>query len=157
METVLQQDWKKSIYDAQPISLIMIDIDFFKLFNDAYGHPEGDICLRKVAQEIKKPLTRTTDLAARYGGEEFVVVLPNTGKHRAMFIAESICMQVNNLKIVHEDSKVNKYITISLGVATTIPTIKSHLDELISQADKALYFAKKNGRNCVRYSSYDTA
>ena len=156
-ETVLQQDWKKSIYDAQPISLIMIDIDFFKLFNDAYGHPEGDICLRKVAQEIKKPLTRTTDLAARYGGEEFVVVLPNTGKHRAMFIAESIRMQVNNLKIVNEDSKVDKYITISLGVATTIPTIKSHLDELISQADKALYFAKKNGRNCVRHSSYDTA
>ncbi|MGD1713655.1 GGDEF domain-containing response regulator [Dapis sp. BLCC M172] len=156
-ETVLERDWKKSIRESQPISLIMMDIDFFKLFNDTYGHPKGDICLKKVAQVIQKTLKRSTDLVARYGGEEFVVVLPNTDKSGAMFVAESIRTEVNSLKIIHEASKVDKYITISLGLATTIPTINSHPDELISQADKGLYIAKENGRNCVRYSHHDIA
>ena len=154
-EKVLERDWKKSIRESQPISLIMIDIDFFKLFNDTYGHPEGDICLKKVAQVIQKTLKRPTDLVARYGGEEFVVVLPNTDKSGAMFVAESIRTEVNGLKIIHEASKVDKYITISLGLATTIPSINSHPDELITQADKALYLAKEEGRNCVRYFTPD--
>ncbi len=154
-EQVLERDWKKSIRESQPISLIMIDIDFFKLFNDTYGHPEGDICLKKVAQVIQKTLKRPTDLVARYGGEEFVVVLPNTDKSGAMFVAESIRTEVNGLKIIHEASKVDKYITISLGLATTIPSINSHPDELITQADKALYLAKEEGRNCVRYFTPD--
>ena len=156
-EIVLQRNWEKSIREFQSISLIMIDIDFFKLFNDTYGHLQGDICLKKVAQKIKKYLKRSTDLVARYGGEEFVVILPNTENSGAMFFAESIRTEVNNLKINHKTSKVNKYITISLGVATTIPTINSHSDELISQADKALYCAKKEGRNCTRYFKYKTA
>lgn len=154
-ETVLERDWQKSIRESQPISLIMIDIDFFKLFNDTYGHPEGDICLKKVAQVIQKTLKRPTDLVARYGGEEFVVVLPSTEKSGAMYIAESIRSGVNSLKIIHEASKVDEYITISLGLATTIPTINSHADELISQADKALYLAKEEGRNCVRSLTYN--
>jgi diguanylate cyclase (GGDEF)-like protein len=129
----------------------MIDIDFFKLFNDTYGHLQGDICLKKVGQEIKKNLKRSTDLVARYGGEEFVVLLPNTDKSGAMFVAESIRIEVNGLKITHGASIVDKYITISLGVTTTIPTISSHSNEFISKADKALYFAKKEGRNCVRF------
>ena len=156
-EIVLQRNWEKSIREFQSISLIMIDIDFFKLFNDTYGHLQGDTCLKKVAQKIKKYLKRSTDLVARYGGEEFVVILPNTENSGAMFFAESIRTEVNNLKINHKTSKVNKYITISLGVATTIPTINSHSDELISQADKALYCAKKEGRNCTRYFKYKTA
>jgi len=154
-EKVLERDWKKSIRESQPISLIMIDIDFFKLFNDTYGHPQGDICLKKVAQVIQKTLKRATDLVARYGGEEFVVILPNTNKYGAMFIAESIRTKVNSLKITHEASKVNKYITISLGLATATPTTNLHPDELISQADKALYFAKTEGRNCVRHFTSD--
>ena len=154
-ETVLQRDWKKCIRESQSISLIMIDIDFFKLFNDTYGHPQGDICLKKVAQVIQKTLKRPTDLVARYGGEEFVVVLPNTDKSGAMSVAEIIRTEVNGLKIIHEASKIDKYITISLGLATTIPTINSHPDELITQADKALYFAKEEGRNCLRYLTPD--
>ena len=156
-EIVLQRNWEKSIREFQSISLIMIDIDFFKLFNDTYGHLQGDTCLKKVAQKIKKNLKRSTDLVARYGGEEFVVILPNTENSGAIFFAESIRTEVNNLKINHKTSKVNKYITISLGVATTIPTINSHSDELISQADKALYCAKKEGRNCTRSFKYETA
>ncbi|NEQ36475.1 MAG: diguanylate cyclase [Okeania sp. SIO3I5] len=150
-ETVLERDWKRAIRESQSMSLIMIDIDFFKLFNDNYGHPQGDICLKKVAQVIQRTLKRSTDLVARYGGEEFVVVLPSTDKSGAMFVAESLRTEVNSLKIIHEASKVDKYITISLGLATIIPTVNSHPDELISQADKALYLAKKEGRNCVRY------
>ena len=150
-ETVLKRDWKKSTRTSQSISLIMIDIDFFKLFNDTYGHLQGDICLKKVGQEIKKNLRRSTDLVARYGGEEFVVLLPNTDKSGAMFVAESIRIEVNGLKIIHGASIVDKYITISLGVTTTIPTISSHSNEFISKADQALYSAKKEGRNCVRF------
>lgn len=150
-ETVLKRDWKKSTRTSQSISLIMIDIDFFKLFNDTYGHLQGDICLKKVGQEIKKNLKRSTDLVARYGGEEFVVLLPNTDKSGAMFVAESIRIEVNGLKIIHGASIVDKYITISLGVTTTIPTISSHSNEFISKADQALYSAKKEGRNCVRF------
>lgn len=156
-ETVLERDWKRAIRESQPISLIMIDIDFFKLFNDTYGHPQGDICLKKVAQVIQKTLKRPTDLVARYGGEEFVVVLPNTDRSGAMYVAESIRTEVNALKIIHEASKVDKYITISLGLATIIPTINSHPDELISQADKALYLTKEEGRNCVRFLTSDIA
>lgn len=150
-ETVLKRDWKKSTRTSQSISLIMIDIDFFKLFNDTYGHLQGDICLKKVGQEIKKNLKRSTDLVARYGGEEFVVLLPNTDKSGAMLVAESIRIEVNGLKIIHGASIVDKYITISLGVTTTIPTISSHSNEFISKADQALYSAKKEGRNCVRF------
>ncbi|MEI6287493.1 MAG: diguanylate cyclase [Bacillota bacterium] len=135
--------------NAFPLSLIMIDIDHFKLYNDHYGHFEGDICLIKVARAIAVDVKRSNDLAARYGGEEFACILPNAPHSNALAIAERIRASVLALKIPHELSPVDEFVTISLGVAT-VATFDSNVPEqLIVAADRALYSAKDRGRNRV--------
>ena len=127
----------------------MIDIDFFKKYNDRYGHLTGDECLRKVANAMKDALHRPSDLLARYGGEEFVVTLPSSNKEGAYILAEKLRKSVENLKIEHRDSEPGKIVTISLGVFTASANEKNTAKSMIAKADKALYQAKHNGRNCV--------
>lgn len=149
LDELLNIEFYRLKRSAEQLSLIMIDIDYFKKFNDKYGHLKGDDCLRLVASTIKTVVERAPDFAARYGGEEFLVVLPNTNTTGALLIAERIRSSVEALKIEHEDSSVNQYVTISLGVATVNPSMLANPEQAIEFADKALYNAKSKGRNCV--------
>jgi len=144
-----EREWKRAIRCRKPLSLIMCDIDFFKFYNDTYGHMNGDECLKKVANALNETIKRPGDLVSRYGGEEFAVVLPETDEKGALAVAEILRIDVESLKIEHINSSSSKYVTISLGVATAIPNMDSSLIELIIAADKALYQAKKEGRNRV--------
>lgn len=138
-----------SISEKVPISLIMIDIDQFKLFNDNYGHQIGDTCLIQIAKALAGAVAGKTDFVARYGGEEFACILPNKTKEAAVIIAEELRLSVLNLKIPHAFSKVAPVVTISLGVASCLPVAGSTCIELIKTADKALYQSKESGRNKV--------
>jgi len=130
------------------ISFIMVDIDYFKLYNDFYGHAEGDKCLQTVALQMKHTLRRPTDLLARYGGEEFAIVLLDTDN--ADEFAETIRKDVEDLKLVHEKSQCSEFITVSIGVASGIPNDDMEPFSLLLRADKALYQAKASGRNCIK-------
>ncbi len=145
----LDDEWQRMMREQLPLSLILCDIDCFKLFNDTYGHQAGDDCLRKVAQVMQSAAKRAIDLCARYGGEEFAVVLPHTERLGAIQVAQGIGSGVKALKITHASSKVTRVVTVSLGVATTIPSLDSSLERLIMAADKALYQAKAAGRDRV--------
>lgn len=145
----LNREWQRMRRENQSLSLILCDIDYFKAYNDTYGHPAGDRCLREVAQAIQSAGMRSADLTARYGGEEFAVILPNTSAAGAKKVATKICARVKALQVAHANSGVCNYITLSLGVASTIPLSETDASMLIDQADKALYRAKKNGRNRV--------
>ncbi len=145
----LSSEWKRASREKSPLSLILCDIDFFKPYNDNYGHQGGDDTLRQVAQSIAATCRRPADLAARYGGEEFVVVLPDTAMDGAIIVAENLRNAVKNLKIPHEYSKVHNCVTISVGLSTTIPTNTTSPATLIEKADVALYQAKKLGRDRV--------
>lgn len=129
------------------LSLIMIDIDYFKLFNDHYGHVCGDDCLRQVARVISNNISRSADVAARYGGEEFVCILPETDLQGAKIIAEKIRIDVENLFIEHKQSTISNFVTVSLGVSTIECCSRKNTLDILSMADKALYKAKMNGRN----------
>ncbi len=135
--------------ESLPISMIMIDIDFFKLYNDHYGHQQGDNCLIQIAGALSETLVRKTDFVARYGGEEFVCVLPNTNTDIALELAEKLRLSVMALQIPHAYSTAADCVTISLGVSTLIPTTDLSCDILIKNADEALYLSKKSGRNMV--------
>jgi diguanylate cyclase (GGDEF)-like protein len=143
----LEQEWQRSAREQLPLSLIMCDIDFFKNYNDTYGHVAGDDCLRKVSHLLKQVVRRPADLAARYGGEEFVVVLPNTDIDGAMLVSESIRLGLLDLALPHEDSSVCEFVTLSMGVTCLIPKIDSQPTVLLTAADYALYRAKELGRN----------
>jgi len=142
------QELQRSRRDQIPLSLVICDVDHFKLFNDNYGHHAGDVCLKKIAQTIEESLKRPSDLCARYGGEEFVIVLPNTPIEGALFVAEKIRSNIENLKIEHKASPVHTYVTLSLGAATYYSGDISY-KALIEDTDEALYRAKANGRNRV--------
>ncbi len=148
-EEYFAREWTRSVRTGEPLSLIMCDIDYFKYYNDTYGHLKGDECLRQVAEALKNAVNRAGDLVARFGGEEFIVVLPETDLEGAVKVAEVLRDKVASLKIEHEKSLVSNYLTISLGVATAIPSREDAAMELISSADAALYQAKKEGRNRV--------
>ncbi len=148
-DEVLKAEWQRSIRHATSISLIMLDIDFFKLFNDTYGHQGGDDCLKRVAKTLDESVSRETDMVARYGGEEFAAILPETGVKGALVVAEEMRANIEKQNISHESSKVADYVTISVGVATWVPERYSKSDELIALADQALYAAKEIGRNRV--------
>jgi len=135
--------------EKMPLSLILCDVDFFKLYNDTYGHQAGDECLKKVAQAMQNTIKRPGDLVARYGGEEFAIILPNTPMSGAFHIAEEIRAKIVCLHLDHEKSKVCDRVTVSLGVATIIPEPEFTPEMLIATADFALYRAKEQGRNCV--------
>lgn len=144
-DSYLAQEWARSIRDKQPLSLIMIDIDQFKLFNDNYGHLSGDRCLKNVAEILDATIHRPTDLVARYGGEEFAIILPNTDD--AHGLAELCRKSVETLQIPHSSSNVADHVTISLGFCTLLPEQGTPSEVLIQMADNALYKAKKSGRN----------
>ncbi|WP_373480256.1 diguanylate cyclase domain-containing protein [Geminocystis sp.] len=145
----LEKEWKKHLQQQNPITLIMIDIDYFKLYNDFYGHQKGDDCIYRVAQGIAMIIKRPSDLVARYGGEEFVVILPNTKIEGGLMVADLIQSTISSFSIPHEKSTVNPYVTLSMGVSCLIPDGKTTSKDLISKADKALYKAKNQGRNQV--------
>ncbi len=149
-DETLQREWNRAIREQSVISLIMLDVDNFKLYNDTYGHLMGDECLKSVASVIAERLKRSVDLPARYGGEEFACILPGTEKDGAFYVAESIRESVKNQKIPHKKS-TKKIVTVSIGVATTIPKKNTNPIELINKADSALYKAKSTGRDktCV--------
>ena len=148
-EQTLPVSWLQCCREQQPLTIILLDIDFFKLFNDTYGHTEGDACLRKVAQTIQDTVNRPYDLVARYGGEEFVCVLPNTDLTGGTYVAQQIVDSIIALKITHEKSHISDYVTLSAGVATIVPVRNKDDKILIEAADKQLYLSKERGRNRV--------
>lgn len=141
--------WIRLAQEQLPLSLILCDIDFFKAYNDTYGHQAGDECLRQVADSIRQAAKRPDDLVARYGGEEFALILPNTDLEAAVRVAEAIRGEVRVLSIAHAGSKVSKFVTLSSGVASVIPSWTSSKEQLIANADTALYKAKLEGRDRV--------
>jgi diguanylate cyclase (GGDEF)-like protein/PAS domain S-box-containing protein len=151
-EETVSAEWRRCHRYKLPLSLIMIDIDNFKKYNDTYGHQKGDICLKTVGVILKYSLNRVGDLAARYGGEEFVVILSDTNKDGALKIAEEIRTRIESLKIPHKFGN-NKIVTVSLGVATITPNEPDNYGKIIKIADSALYKSKENGRNRVTYLS----
>jgi diguanylate cyclase (GGDEF)-like protein len=157
-EEELQRQFRRSDRDKTELSVIMMDIDSFKPYNDNYGHGAGDQCLRKVAQALQNKAGRPTDMIARYGGEEFVALLPNTSQAGAVEVAESIRQSVATLQLPHAHSDVDSVVTLSLGVATFDPNTIGHREaealvedslQLVKRADAALYQAKRAGKNRV--------
>lgn len=149
LEEDLDQEWGRAKRSNTPLSVLMIDIDFFKAFNDHYGHGVGDECLRKVARELERGLMRPGDFVGRYGGEEFSVILPNCDSAGAALVAEKLRERVDALKIPHEYSEVCDHVTISVGYTTRQVASDTILNALTEEADKALYLAKSRGRNRV--------
>jgi len=153
-EDYLAREWFRAARAGRPVSLLMIDIDYFKAFNDRYGHPAGDQCLRRVAALIDATLSRPADLVARYGGEEFVCVLPETAAEGALVLAKRVRDAVADSALVHGDSPLGQRLTISLGVATLLPSTTDEPAELIERADRALYDAKRGGRDRIAIADY---
>ncbi|MBH8565406.1 PleD family two-component system response regulator [Nostoc sp. CENA67] len=145
----LNTQWINLAQEGSPLSLILCDIDFFKFYNDQYGHPAGDECIQKVGAILSRKAQKHQDLVARYGGEEFAVIMPYTPSSGAVYVAKTIQTGVRNLQIAHRGSAVSQYVTLSMGVATLIPTWESSPSNLIVAADKALYQAKAEGRNRI--------
>jgi diguanylate cyclase (GGDEF)-like protein len=146
-EETFDLEWRRVNRVGMALSLLMVDIDFFKPFNDAYGHQQGDLCLTSVANTLRNALKRPGDMVARYGGDEFIMILPGTDEQGAAGMAETIRANIEALEIPHKDSSVDEVLTISLGVATVYPTQGFYPHELIAAADEALYMAKQEGRN----------
>lgn len=152
-DSVLELEWTNARRNGQPLSLIMLDIDYFKQYNDHYGHIQGDECLKQVALALGKAATRQRDFLARYGGEEFVLVLPDTNAQAAQMVAERCRNLIFKEQIAHPASSVGQLLTISLGVGTVIPTHSISALAFIEDVDKQLYRAKANGRNCIANTS----
>jgi diguanylate cyclase (GGDEF)-like protein len=148
-EQYMSQEWRRLLREQAPLAVIMADIDHFKAYNDFYGHQAGDDCLRRVAGILRSAVQRPADLVARYGGEEFVVVLPQTDLAGAMQVAEKMCALVRKQRIPHQGSPEPGVVTLSLGVAATLPSLHSDADALVHAADLALYAAKEHGRDGV--------
>jgi diguanylate cyclase (GGDEF)-like protein len=144
---ILESEWDWALQHNEPISLVMLDIDYFKNYNDALGHIAGDICLQSIASVLKVITTNHAEIAARYGGEEFLLVYPQTDLDRAEEIANLIINNVRQLQIAHPDSPISPFVTVSLGVISIVPTPSDELSVFIDKADKTLYQAKKLGRN----------
>ncbi|MDS3861511.1 PAS domain S-box protein [Thermosynechococcaceae cyanobacterium BACA0444] len=149
----LNQEWGRMNREQQPLAVIICDIDFFKAYNDHYGHIAGDSCLQKVALALQKTVNRAGDLVARYGGEEFALILPNTNLAGALAVADRIQLGIRQLNLPHHHSAIAQTVTLSLGITAHIPDPDSSLQALVAQADHALYAAKQTGRN--RYCYWD--
>jgi len=148
-DSIMEVEWTNARRNNQPLSLIMIDIDYFKQYNDRYGHIQGDDCLKHVGQTLGSAATRARDLFARFGGEEFALVLPETDAASAKKLAERCRKLIFKEQIPHEKSPVSQILTVSLGVGTIVPTHKDQPLTFIEAVDRQLYQAKQNGRNCV--------
>jgi diguanylate cyclase (GGDEF)-like protein/PAS domain S-box-containing protein/hemerythrin-like metal-binding protein len=151
-DEVLAQEYSRHARSGSDLSLLLLDIDHFKAFNDTYGHVQGDECLREVSQAISNCITRPADLAARYGGEEFSCILPETDLRGAVVIAEKIRQSIIDCAIRHETSSVAKYVTASIGVITVKCTPDKTVEDLLTQVDELLYQAKSRGRNRIEYN-----
>jgi two-component system, cell cycle response regulator len=149
----ITQEWSRCAREREYLSLIICDVDYFKAYNDTYGHQAGDSCLYEVAQGIDRVVKRPADVAFRYGGEEFAVILPYTEGQGAIRVAEEIHQQIRSLQILHGASEIGNIVTISLGVSSIIPDTRSSPHTLIAAADAALYNSKLKGRNRVIYKS----
>jgi diguanylate cyclase (GGDEF)-like protein/PAS domain S-box-containing protein len=149
-DTFLEKEWQRAIRSGQPLSLVVMDVDHFKLYNDTLGHAAGDVCLQQVAQAINSHALRPTDLAARYGGEEFVLLFAETESDSAYLLAESIRAHVESLQLPHPRSATSAWITVSIGVSTIRPGQLDNIESLFVAADRAMYAAKEGGRNQVR-------
>lgn len=149
-DVVFEHEWLRARREQEPLSLLMLDIDFFKKYNDSYGHVQGDTCLRAVAAAVKSALHRPADLAARYGGEEFALLLPNTEAQGAMAIAKQLKEGVAALQIEHYASEISPYVTVSIGGSCAVANTSMEARDLLDAADKALYDAKASGRNTIR-------
>jgi diguanylate cyclase (GGDEF)-like protein len=143
----IEDEWQRLAREQQPLSLILCDIDHFKLFNDTFGHPAGDRCLIHIARALLKVPQRSADLVARYGGEEFAIVLPTTDTEGAWRIAQSVHKSIQALQIAHAASSTGAYVTVTMGISTIIPGQDNTTQTLIRAADIALYYAKQQGRN----------
>ncbi|MEV4781143.1 diguanylate cyclase domain-containing protein [Burkholderia sp. LMU1-1-1.1] len=152
-DSFLEKEWQRSMRSGQPLSLVVLDVDHFKLYNDTLGHPAGDTCLQRVAAAIASHALRPTDLAARYGGEEFVLLFAETGAETAAMMAEAIRAHIESLRIPHPRSTTSEWLTVSIGVATIHPHQLDNTESLFVAADRAMYVAKEGGRNQVQSTS----
>jgi diguanylate cyclase (GGDEF)-like protein len=148
-DSIMEMEWPHARRNNQPLSLILLDIDYFKQYNDHYGHIQGDECLKRVAQSLSAAAARSRDFFARFGGEEFVLVLPETDAESAKKVAERCRNLIFKEQIPHEKSQVSQILTVSLGVGTIIPSQKDEPMAFIEAVDRLLYQAKQSGRNCV--------
>lgn len=147
LDETLDNEWRRALRHETPLTIMMVDIDFFKPYNDSLGHLKGDQCLKDIATAISSIAARSCDLVARYGGEEFLLLFPMTNAQQAKIQAERLMNAIKKIAIVHPCSSVSPYVTISVGVATTIPRLNDSISAFVSRADHALYQAKTNGRN----------
>lgn len=152
-DVALAREWRRCQRIKKPMSVVMIDVDHFKKYNDRYGHQEGDDCLRAIAQELARSAPRPGDLVARYGGEEFVMLLSETDEDGAHWVANRIRQHVEGLNLPHEDTN-HGHVTVSCGVSSVVPGNELSADMLVKSADNALYLSKNQGRNTVTYLSY---
>jgi diguanylate cyclase (GGDEF)-like protein len=146
----IEREWERATRTHEPLSVIFVDIDYFKAYNDTYGHQQGDKALVEVSKILQSQLRRSADVAARYGGEEFILLLPNTPKVGAQVVASNISKAVDTLKIAHRASKVADYLTLSIGISTWNQEAEVDATKLIAQADMAVYQAKEQGRHAIR-------
>lgn len=153
----LIREWQRGKREKFPLSLILADIDHFKLYNDHFGHQAGDTCLANVAQAISETVNRPADLVARYGGEEFTIILPQTPGSNALLLAQKIRIAVQQLNLPHPQSLTTNIVSLSLGVTSVIPSSQYTVKQLLVNADKALYQAKKQGRDRAILKLLDTA
>ncbi len=149
-EELLAQEWKRSLRDKTPVSLLMIDIDFFKNYNDTYGHQAGDECLKQITDAFAHRVRRPGDFTARYGGEEFVILLANTPITGAVKVGEDVRQLIENLRIPHKTSQVSQYVTASIGIVSVVPNMYNDPVGFVKKADTALYSAKRSGRNRIQ-------
>ena len=150
-DSIMEIEWENARRNHQPLSLLMLDIDYFKQYNDHYGHIKGDDCLRQVAQVLSLAATRSRDFIARFGGEEFVMILPETDENSAEKVAERCRSLISEAGIPHEQSEISPLLTMSLGVGTIIPASGDEPKTFIEVVDRLLYKAKQNGRDRIEY------
>jgi two-component system cell cycle response regulator len=148
-DAFLDKEWQRAIRNAAPLSLVVLDVDHFKLYNDTLGHAAGDACLQKVAQALQDQAARPTDLAARFGGEEFVLLFAETPLEAATGLAETIRSAIEALQLPNPRSPTSPWLTVSVGVATIVPTQLDGIEQFFVCADRAMYAAKAGGRNRV--------
>lgn len=156
-DSVMEKEWSGARRNGQPLSLIILDIDYFKQYNDHYGHIQGDDCLRRVAQALLDVSTRSRDFLGRFGGEEFILILPETDASSAAKVAERCRRLILDLRIPHVRSDIGQTLTVSVGVATVVPADSSEPMLFIELVDRRLYRAKQSGRNCIVGTGESTA
>jgi diguanylate cyclase (GGDEF)-like protein len=151
----LTDQWQKMTCVRAPLSVLLCDIDCFKQYNDTYGHPAGDDCLKLIVKALESATYRSSDLLARYGGEEFAAILPQTDLKQALNVAQRMQEAIADLKIPHSASTAGAYVTISIGIASLIPSEQQPASFLLDEADRKLYDAKHQGRNYIAYNEID--